>query len=180
MLYSSWYVMLLMLIALPSGALHGKPSWPSLKKQREIVELLGGQGSFDKYKKKDNHKTSPMIVFISSSMKYELILDVLQQAKKYKAHVVMRGFIDGSYKKTVSYLKPFIEKTKGGVEISPGLFKRYKIKRVPTLVVMCPIGFDAVPGATSLKHGTNRVLQEGDCGPFLNKHLKTFQNGGMH
>lgn len=176
MLYSSStlrgvLLVMALVFSVKGKAKEGNFSWPSVKQQQEVVDLLGGKGSF-KNTKPPQKQASPIMIFISTSMPHPMLVQILEEAKKYRASVILKGFIEGSYKRTVLFLKPLIEKAKIGVEVSPALFKQYNIKRAPTIVVKCPKGKDILPGATSLNYAIKRVEASGDCAQFMKNFLK--------
>ena len=72
-------------------------------------------------------------VFISLAMPG--LMDLLKQSKKEGFIPVLRGFKEGSYKKTIQALNQIITKTGYGVIIDPELYKEFAIKVVPTYVV---------------------------------------------
>lgn len=74
-------------------------------------------------------------VFISLALPEQGLMDLLKQSKKEGFIPVLRGFKQGSYKKTAYALNQIIAKTGYGVIIDPELYKEFGIKVVPTYVV---------------------------------------------
>lgn len=79
-----------------------------------------------------------ILIFISSSMSLVNIKSLLEEAKNIGASVLLRGFIDNSFKKTMNYIQEFYRKDEnlGGVLIDPASFKDFNIDSVPTFVLM--------------------------------------------
>ena len=75
------------------------------------------------------------LVFISLSLSDNNLEDIVRQAKVRGWVPVMRGFKEGSYKKTAKYLSEMMRKTGYGVVIDPESFKEFEVKVVPTFVV---------------------------------------------
>lgn len=83
-----------------------------------------------------------ILVFISSSMNKNNIKELLDLSSKFNARIVMRGFIEGSFKKTASYLGSFYDKDLGASEKTPGIlvdpvsFREFNIESVPSFVLL--------------------------------------------
>ena len=105
-----------------------------------------------------------LYVFVSLSLSKQGLIDLGQQARHYGGVLVLRGLLQGSYKKTALYLKDFIEKTGSGVLIDPLLFREYKIQSVPFLVLTSSSGkaFDKVGGFIPVQTALERIAQEGE------------------
>jgi conjugal transfer pilus assembly protein TrbC len=98
------------------------------------------------------------LIFISKSMPEPLLRQYAEETKHYGGRFVLRGFVDGSMKETMVFLKRLGD---SGVRatIDPKSFQTYKITRVPTIVLTEQIGrleegitpyHDKVSGAVSL------------------------------
>ena len=75
-------------------------------------------------------------VFISLGMPEDSIIQSLKSADEYNIPVYIRGLIDNDFKKTVLFIKDIIQKNDlSGVSIDPVLFKEFKIKAVPAIVL---------------------------------------------
>ena len=74
-------------------------------------------------------------VFISSSMPEASLKQWLEQSKKAKVPVLMRGFIENNFAKTVITLRALALATGNGVEINPEQFTKYVIDKVPAVVI---------------------------------------------
>lgn len=75
------------------------------------------------------------LVFISLSLSDNNLEDIVRQAKVNGYVPVLRGFKEGSYKKTAKYLGDMVRKTGYGVVIDPESFKEFDVRVVPTFVV---------------------------------------------
>ena len=75
------------------------------------------------------------LVFVSLSLSDNNLEDIVRQAKVRGYVPVLRGFKEGSYKKTAYYLGDMMRKTGYGVVIDPESFKEFEVKVVPTFVV---------------------------------------------
>lgn len=76
-----------------------------------------------------------LYVFVSFSMKDQNIKQLLEEAKRFGAILVLRGLKDNSFRKTVMHLSKFMQKEGEGMIIDPTLFKKYKVEQVPTFVL---------------------------------------------
>lgn len=77
------------------------------------------------------------LIFISFSMPDETIVSYLKDAKRVNASVVIRGLINNSFKDTFFKVATLVKKSGvGGVELNPLLFKKFKIIKVPAVVVL--------------------------------------------
>lgn len=75
------------------------------------------------------------LVFISLSLSDNNLEDIVRQAKVNGYVPILRGFKEGSYKKTAKYLGDMMRRTGYGVVIDPESFKEFDVKVVPTFVV---------------------------------------------
>jgi type-F conjugative transfer system pilin assembly protein TrbC len=75
---------------------------------------------------------SSLYVFVSFSMPLHAIKELALQAEKHQAQLIVCGLVDNSFKKTVQKLAAF----QSGLEINPTLFKEFKVKNVPTFVLL--------------------------------------------
>ena len=75
-----------------------------------------------------------LLVFVSFSMPEASLMRIAAEAKKTGAVLVLRGFKDGSYKKTVDATR-LINGLGAQVMVHPDLFTQYQITDVPTFVL---------------------------------------------
>lgn len=71
-----------------------------------------------------------VLVFISSSMNGADLQHLAEAAPSHQAALVMRGLIEGNFKKTLA----FVQSLKGTVLLDPRLFKAFGVEAVPTFV----------------------------------------------
>ncbi len=111
-------------IGCPSQWLAGggsKPDKGNLKGQLSVKEEGGVE-----------IQESSLYVFVSFSMPLQAIKELALQAEKHQARLIVRGLVDNSFKKTIEKLSDF----QSGLEINPTLFKEFKVKNVPTFVLL--------------------------------------------
>lgn len=112
------------------------------------------------------------LIFGSFSMGLKNLEKLIESAKRYDGIVVLRGFKEGSIKKTYGDLFKIIEKTGGGLVIDPTLFAKYGIKTVPSFVlatgcddllgVSCQEKYDTLRGNVSPRFALEKFSQNGD------------------
>lgn len=86
----------------------------------------------------DKSKHKNFYIFVSFSLGEKALLNLAQDAKRYGATLVLRGFKARSHVKTVHVLQKIIEKTGQGFIIDPELFTLFAIQAVPTFVLSNP------------------------------------------
>lgn len=92
-----------------------------------------------------------VFIFVSFSMPPESLKEWISDATKIGAPVVLRGFIDNSFKQTVSAVKAIVPTYQGGIEIDPKAFEKYHIGQVPAVVIVGRTGeYDVVYGNATL------------------------------
>lgn len=87
-------------------------------------------------------KTSDLLIFVSFSMPKQSLRLWLEQAKIAGGVLVIRGLVNNSFKETANVIREILGKTKGGFEVNPIAFKKYKIKVVPAVVVQSDLPTD--------------------------------------
>ncbi|WP_235578136.1 type-F conjugative transfer system pilin assembly protein TrbC [Pseudorhodoferax sp. Leaf267] len=100
------------------------------------------------------HAGPELIVFVSLSMPRPSLERVLDQAAQAGARVVLRGFVQGSLRQTVTQLQALIGPRRIAVQIDPPAFDRFGITQVPSVVLVrdgtrpppCAAGHCAPPG----------------------------------
>jgi conjugal transfer pilus assembly protein TrbC len=119
------------------------------------------------------------VLFVSFSMPESLLFSLGQEAALYKIPVVIKGLIDGDFKKTIATfakLQAHAQKSHqafNGVSIDPIWFEQFHITAVPALVVtkrpalcgqelLCKEQtFDVVYGNASLKNSLQLIANKG-------------------
>lgn len=120
----------------------------SLKSHKEVQESQEFQESLKRFtthtqkngtldQSPDTRLLTPVTcyVFVSFSMGEKAILNLAEEAKTYGATLVLRGFKEGSFRKTVAALSKIILKTGQGILIAPELFSLFEITSVPTFIL---------------------------------------------
>ncbi|WP_245965979.1 type-F conjugative transfer system pilin assembly protein TrbC [Pseudorhodoferax soli] len=93
-----------------------------------------------------------LIIFVSLAMPRLTLERLLDQATRAGASVVLRGFAEGSLRKTVTQLQELIGNRPVGVQVDPPAFDRFAITRVPSFVLV--------------RDGTRpKPCEEGSCAP---------------
>lgn len=119
------------------------------------------------------YKPGNFYVFVSFSLGEKALLNLAQEAKRWNAALVLRGFIEGSYAKTAKALRDIIIKTGQGFLIDPELFSLFNVKAVPTYVLSKPFQLhahariqtpfhDRIQGHASLQYALEIFVKEGD------------------
>jgi conjugal transfer pilus assembly protein TrbC len=116
---------------------------------------------------------APLYIFVSFSMGEKALLNLAYDAKRYGAILVLRGFLDGSYRKTALELQKVITTTGQGVLVDPELYTLFDISAVPTFVLakLFPIQsqdrtqtpiYDMLQGHVSVQYTLKTFEKEGD------------------
>jgi type-F conjugative transfer system pilin assembly protein TrbC len=129
-----------------------------------------------------SNEQGQILVFVSSSMPRASLTQWFMQAERFKASVVLRGFVNNSLPATKAWLTPIVEASgQGGIEINPVAFEAYGITQVPAVVVtlgtlrcvsdqecIAP-PFDSVIGNTSLAEALKVIEKRGEVGHLVAK-----------
>ena len=104
-------------------------------------------------------KGDKILVFVSFSMPNNSIRELSLDTQKYGARLYLRGIFEKSFKKTAQ--KILEVNNKGlALEINPNQFKKYKIDKVPTFVLVKDgEEISRLSGNVSLEYATSK-LQE--------------------
>jgi conjugal transfer pilus assembly protein TrbC len=121
-----------------------------------------------------NSSNAALLIFISSSMSKNNIAELIESAKYYNATLVMKGFIEGSFKKTTEFLTQFFQEGESdiGVIIDPTLFAEFEVKMVPTFVLAKDISFDKIAGNQPLKSVLEIFKDQGELKVEAESFLK--------
>jgi len=84
-----------------------------------------------------------LLIFVSFSLGETALFNIATEAKRYGATLLLRGFKEGSYKKTVKALQKIITKTGQGFIIDPELYTLFSIQAVPTFILTKPFPLNA-------------------------------------
>lgn len=96
-----------------------------------------------------------LLIFISLSMPQPTLQRLVDQAARAKASLVLRGFVHGSLRDTVTRVQSLIGTRQVAVQIDPRAFDHYAVTRVPTFVLVreaphpvpCGVGRCAAAGS---------------------------------
>ncbi len=122
---------------------------------------------------RDKVNPGNLYIFVSFSLGDKALMNLAQEAKPYGATLVLRGFVDGSYAKTVQSLQNIIIKTGQGFIIDPELFSLFAVTAVPTYVLAKPFQLsaqmrtqsplhDRLQGHVSVSYALETFAQSGD------------------
>lgn len=115
---------------------------------------------------------SQLIVFISSSMPDKSIKQWAKQADLLGAELVIRGFVNNSFKETVMLAQELFERDKvGGFNIDPLKFKQYDINVVPVVVLDVAGKVDMVQGDIGLIEALKIIQMKGVNASAAEKYL---------
>lgn len=118
-------------------------------------------------------QVSQLFVFVSTSMPKESIKALWQQVQKVGGRVILRGLIGGTFKETQKY----IQELGIIVDIDPPKFEEFKIKCVPTFVLMDQKTVDQASGHISLLEFLEHVKGKGDLKAAARDMLKELYEG---
>jgi len=108
-------------------------------------------------------KVPQLIVFISSSMPIKSIQQWAIQAEKLGAELVIRGFVNNSFKDTVILAQKLFSKHQvGGFNVDPFKFQKYEIEAVPTVVLDVGGVVDKVHGDIGLIEVLELIKAQGE------------------
>ncbi len=127
-------------------------------------------------------KSGDLYIFVSFSLGEKALLNLANEVQPYGATLVLRGFKDNSYTKTVQALQNIIMKlalgrqTRGtgqGFIIDPELFSLFSVTAVPTYVLAKPFQLhaqmrmqsplhDRLQGHVSVSYALETFAQSGD------------------
>jgi conjugal transfer pilus assembly protein TrbC len=77
-----------------------------------------------------------LVVFVSMNMPRASLEKLLDDAPRYGATLVMRGLIDGSITTTAGKVQQLIGTRRVAWTVDPDAFKRYRVNRVPSYVLV--------------------------------------------
>ncbi len=133
-----------------------------------------------------------LYIFVSFSLSEKALLNLAQEAKRFGATLVLRGFKKGSYTKTAQSLQEIIIKTGLGVLIDPELYSLFHITAVPTYILAKPFSLqsqertqtpikwaplhDKLQGHVSVQYVLEAFAKEGD----LQQEARVFLHKGAN
>ncbi len=136
-----------------------------------------------KHKSDHTNQLGELYLFVSFSLGEKALLNLAQEAKRWNATLVLRGFIEGSYAKTAKALQHIILKTGQGFIIDPELFSLFNIKAVPTYILSKPFQLNAlertstplhdrIQGHVSIQYALEMFAKSGDLREEAQAFLK--------
>jgi conjugal transfer pilus assembly protein TrbC len=104
-----------------------------------------------------------IFIFVSFSMPPNSLKNLIYDAKTIGAGVYLRGLVDNSLPKTMTAFHQLLEaKTQAGIYLDPSLFSRFKIDKVPAIVVSDGDKFDVFYGDVKLQYALREILKTGE------------------
>jgi type-F conjugative transfer system pilin assembly protein TrbC len=112
-------------------------------------------------------------VFVSLRLGGPMLKQLLADAKKYQAVLVLRGLKNNSFKDTVAYLQSLgLQEEAEGFLIDPPLFQQFDVTQVPTYVLAhtqncppgmsCKVAYDKLAGTVTPKFALEQFVKTGD------------------
>jgi type-F conjugative transfer system pilin assembly protein TrbC len=128
---------------------------------------------------------------VSFSLGEKALMNLAHEAQHYGATLVLRGFRDGSYAKTVQALQKIILKTNQGFTVDPELFTLFSISSVPTFVLTRSFSLnvfertstplhDRMQGHVSIHYALETFSKEGDLRAEAQAFLETSLTDHSH
>lgn len=105
---------------------------------------------------------SSVIIFVSFSMPNESIKGWMKEAEKIHAPVIIRGLVNNSFKETIKKISELVGDNKGGLQLDPELFREFKVKAVPAVVVRNGNAHDIVYGDVHLDYALQKIVKQND------------------
>lgn len=131
---------------------------------RDINESAKQSSIIEKQQHQVPQDNAPkLIVFVSTSMSRTSLQQWASQAELLGAELVIRGFVNNSFKETIILAQELFSKEKvGGFNIDPFKFKKYKIDVVPTVVLEVGESCDYVRGDIGLIEALKTIGNKGE------------------
>lgn len=131
-----------------------------------------------------------IIIFVSFSMPDESLKGWLREANIINAPVIVRGFINNSFKDTINKIGILTTDNHGGVQIDPMLFERFHVDKVPAVIVVkdpdcmpgmsCTLDYAVVYGDVTLSYALKKIGDEEDGFSIIAKNALTQLGGIKH
>jgi type-F conjugative transfer system pilin assembly protein TrbC len=119
-----------------------------------------------------NEKNPQLIVFISTSMSKTSIKQWAKQADAIGAQLVIRGFVNNSFKDTVILAQElFSADNVGGFDVDPLKFKAYEIQVVPCVVLDVGGKADRVQGDIGLIEALKIIQKQGENAIYAHQYI---------
>jgi len=171
----------------PSSAVVASPRFEAIETKPggiDIEEIMSNREKVLNPKEAPEHR---LLVFVSLSMPKESLRRALADAERAQSAVVMRGLVDGSFKKTLETMQTVMEGRKqSNFQIDPVKFKLFDVQQVPTTVLivgdidrapnkeLSPPKHYAVAGDVSLDYALDAIVRsrpdaEATAAPFIDR-----------
>jgi type-F conjugative transfer system pilin assembly protein TrbC len=136
--------------------------------QRDYQALVAAAGDDLKFEKS-------LFILVSLSMPEELLKTLDTIAERIGARLVLRGFKENSFKKTVAHIRQLHEQ---GIrlEINPNLFKALRVEMVPSFILVDGGKVDIMQGNVSLPYVLEKFAESGDAKELAQKYLKALKS----
>jgi len=144
----------------------------SFKGQFENQVESSSDFNFSSSFEEENKSEGRFYIFVSFSMGEKALENLAHEAGRYGATLVLRGFKDGSYRKTAQALQKIITITGQGFIIDPELYSLFAITAVPTFVLTKPFSLTTIERTQTPLHDR---LQGHVSAQYT---LETFVNAG--
>ena len=153
------------------------------------IELEGAYSTIAEAQKQvasgpNRRGTEPAVyVLVSLGMSDAMLIDLLVASDRAGVQLVLRGLLDDpdkpdkiSAKPTIARINALVsEAGAGGFNVDPGIFRQFKVERVPTFVSAAhppvpgmdfePIAHDMLSGSVSLEYALETLAREGEDAP---------------
>lgn len=132
-----------------------------------------------------------LLVFVSMSMPSEMLELYGKQVSAAGGVLVIRGLVGNSMRQTVAALQSLVEKTGAETLVDPTLYQRFKVSRVPTIIltdgVLTPCTpeeknceaatpvYDEIAGNVTLEYALSVFASSGQTTERAIKHLVPLQ-----
>ncbi len=170
---------------------HIKNIWAKFKEL--YVEYFGQNGSSnlpeftvtqDRFDSLNNN--SNLYVLVSSSMPKNLLVEYLNDAKRYGATIVFKGLPKGSFKELMNFLLELFagkdDLKNHAIIIDEELFEQFGVNVVPAIILEEQVEFnpcerrtgkfDKMMGAVKLKYALDSFARRGELGELAFKRLE--------
>jgi type-F conjugative transfer system pilin assembly protein TrbC len=111
-----------------------------------------------------NNEQISLKIFISSSMPLEAIKKYFHDSRKYNATLILKGLPNGSVIELQRFASKITDNSnhKGNLIIDEEEFDKYKITRVPTIVLAYGDSFDKITGNINIKAALENFAKNGE------------------
>lgn len=132
-----------------------------------------------------------LLVFVSMSMPSEMLELYGKQVSAAGGVLVIRGLVGNSMRQTVAALQSLVDKTGAETLVDPTLYQRFKVSRVPTIIltdgVLSPCSpeetncdtatpvYDEIAGNVTLEYALSMFTSSGQTAERAIKHLVPLQ-----